>query len=89
MLIGLAAHPDEQRVITREIEATPGVDTVLELLTMRLGPEEMIVAAKVAFADDISADEAEDLADDVDRRLRERMPVIRHVFLDPTQLTRA
>lgn len=88
MLIGRAADPDEQRVITQEIEATPGVDKVVELLTMHLGPEELIVAAKVAFTDDISADEAEDLADGLDRRLRERLPLIRHVFLDPTQLPR-
>jgi cation diffusion facilitator family transporter len=87
MLIGHAADPDEQRLITREIESTPGVDTVIELLTMHLGPEELIVAAKVAFTDDISADEAEDLADGLDRRLRERLPIIRHVFLDPTQLS--
>jgi divalent metal cation (Fe/Co/Zn/Cd) transporter len=88
MLIGRAADPDEQRVITREIEATPGVDRVLDLLTMHLGPDELIVAAKVAFCDHISADDAEDLADGLDRRLRERVPTIGHVFLDPTQLSR-
>jgi cation diffusion facilitator family transporter len=87
MLIGQAAQPEEQRVITREIEATPGIEKVLDLLTMQLGPEDLIVGAKVAFTDDISADHAEDLADDVDRRLRERLPVVRHVFLDPTQLS--
>jgi cation diffusion facilitator family transporter len=86
MLIGRAAQPEEQRAITKEIEATPGIDRVLDLLTMQLGPEDLIVGAKVAFTDDISADHAEDLADDVDRRLRERLPVVRHVFLDPTQL---
>lgn len=86
LLIGQAAEPEEQHVITREIEATPGIDRVLDLLTMQLGPEDLIVGAKVAFTDDISADHAEDLADDVDRRLRERLPTVRHVFLDPTQL---
>jgi cation diffusion facilitator family transporter len=85
MLIGQAAEPEAQRVITEEIEATPGIDRVLDLLTMQLGPEDLIVGAKVAFTDDISADRAEDLADDVDRRLRERLPTVRHVFLDPTQ----
>jgi cation diffusion facilitator family transporter len=89
MLIGQAAEPEEQRIITKEIEATPGIDKVLDLLTMQLGPEDLIVGAKVAFTDDISADHAEDLADDVDRRLRERLPVVRHVFLDPTQLSRS
>jgi cation diffusion facilitator family transporter len=87
MLIGQAAEPEAQRVITREIQSTPGIDKVIDLLTMHLGPEDIIVGAKVAFTDDISADEAEDLADDVDRRLRERLPAIRHVFLDPTQLS--
>ena len=87
MLIGQAAQPEEQRAITREIEATPGIEKVLDLLTMQLGPEDLIVGAKVAFTDDISADHAEDLADDVDRRLRELLPVVRHVFLDPTQLS--
>ena len=88
MLIGQAAEPEVRRAISREIEVTSGVDKVVELLTMQLGPEELIVAAKVAFSDDISADDAEDLADDVDRRLRERLPIVRHVFLDPTQLSR-
>jgi cation diffusion facilitator family transporter len=85
LLIGQAADPEQRQVITREIEAAPGVDAVLELLTMQLGPDELIVAAKVAFTDDISADEAEDVADDIDRNLRVRLPAIRHVFLDPTQ----
>jgi cation diffusion facilitator family transporter len=87
MLIGQAAEPEAQRIITKEIEETPGIEKVLDLLTMQLGPEDLIVGAKVAFTDDISADHAEDLADDVDRRLRERLPIVRHVFLDPTQLS--
>jgi cation diffusion facilitator family transporter len=89
LLIGQAAQPEEQHIIATEIEATPGIDRVLELLTMQLGPEDLIVGAKVAFTDGISADHAEDLADDIDRRLRERLPVVRHVFLDPTQLSRS
>lgn len=85
MLIGQAADSEQRDAITSEIEAAPGIDTVVELLTMQLGPEALIVAAKVAFTDDISADEAEDVADEIDKRLRERLPIIHHVFLDPTQ----
>jgi hypothetical protein len=47
------------------------------------------VAARVAFSDDISADRAEDIADDVDRRLTGRLPLTPHVFLDPTQAPHA
>ena len=84
-LIGRAADPRELRAIQEEIEQTPGVDELLELLTMYLGPEHLIVAARVAFSDDISADRAEDAAGDIDKRLADRLPMVPHVFLDPTQ----
>src|SRR5690606_35324224 len=87
LLIGRAADPATQREIRAEILGAPGVTGLEELLTMHFGPEQLPVAAKVHFADDISADEAEDIAGEIDRRLRERIPVVRHVFLDPTQRT--
>ena len=34
----------------------------------------------------IAADQAEDVADEVDRRLVGRLPLVPHVFLDPTQV---
>ena len=84
-LIGRAAGPRELELIRDEIESAPGVDALLDLRTMHIGPDHLIVAARVAFSDDISADRAEDVADDVDRRLADRLPLIPHVFLDPTQ----
>ena len=86
LLIGQAADADQLRLIRSEIEATDGISRLLELLTMRLGPDSLIVAARVAFDDGISADQAEDLSDGIDARLAERLPVQAHVFLDPTQL---
>jgi cation diffusion facilitator family transporter len=84
-LIGRAAAPAELAVIRAEIENAPGVDALLDLRTMHLGPDHLIVAARVAFDDGISADRAEDVADEVDRRLARRLPLVPHVFLDPTQ----
>jgi cation diffusion facilitator family transporter len=84
-LIGRAADPKELKLIRDEIENAPGVDALLDLRTMHVGPDHLIVAAQVAFSDEISADRAEDVADDVDRRLADRLPLIPHVFLDPTQ----
>lgn len=85
LLIGQSADPAAQRRIRAEITGAPGVTGVEELLTMHFGPEQILVAAKVHFSDAISADEAEDVAGLIDRRLRERLPAVRHVFLDPTQ----
>jgi cation diffusion facilitator family transporter len=84
-LIGRAAAPKELAAIRAEIENAPGVDALLDLRTMHLGPDYLIVAARVAFDDGISADQAEDVADEIDHRLVGRLPQVSHVFLDPTQ----
>lgn len=84
-LIGRAAAPRDLDTIRAEIENTPGVDKLFDLRTMYLGPEHLIVAAEVAFSDEISADRAEDVSDHIDKRLADRLPVNPHVFLDPTQ----
>jgi divalent metal cation (Fe/Co/Zn/Cd) transporter len=52
---------------------------------MHMGPDSLIVAARVALDDELDADEAEDLADELDRRLSEKLPLQSHVFIDPTQ----
>jgi cation diffusion facilitator family transporter len=85
LLIGESADPRMLRLIRDEICGTPGIDTMLDLLTMHLGPDHLIVAARVALDDEISADRAEDLADEIDNRLAEKLPVTPHVFIDPTQ----
>ncbi len=85
LLIGQAVAPETQREIRVEIASAYGVTGVGELFTMHFGPEQVLVAAKVHFSDSISADEAEDIAGEVERRLRDRLPIVRHVFLDPTQ----
>lgn len=85
LLIGRAADPEQQRAIRSEIEKTPGVDRLLDLRTMHLGPDSLIVAARVALNDGMNAAQAEDLADDIDRRLSGRLSATPHVFVDPTQ----
>jgi cation diffusion facilitator family transporter len=88
LLIGRAASPEMERLIRSEIESAPGVDALLELQTMHMGPDSLIVGARVALKDELGADEAEDLADELDRRLSEKLPLQPHVFIDPTQTRR-
>lgn len=83
-LIGRAVDEDVQRAIAEEIEGTDGIDGLQELLTMRLGPDEVLVAARVDLVPGGSGDEFERIADDVDARIQEKLPQVRHVFLDPT-----
>jgi divalent metal cation (Fe/Co/Zn/Cd) transporter len=56
---------------------------------MHLGPDRLIVGARVDLSDDVSADQAEALADRIARRLAEKLPVTPHVFVDPTSRNEA
>jgi cation diffusion facilitator family transporter len=83
-LIGQSVSEELRTGIREEIEDAPGVDEVVEVLTMRLAPDEVLVAARVDLDDTASGGDLEVHADEVDRRVRERFPEVRHVFLDPT-----
>ncbi|MGY0024187.1 cation diffusion facilitator family transporter [Streptomyces sp. cg35] len=60
------------------------VEAVLELTTLVQGPREALVAAKVDFRDASTAAQIEWACEDAARRLRERFPAVRRVYLDPT-----
>ncbi|MFD1947231.1 cation diffusion facilitator family transporter [Nocardioides aestuarii] len=83
-LIGKAADSDLLDGVRREIGATDGIRGVLELMTMQLGPDEVLLAARVDVEPDRGGDDLELVADEVERRVREAHPSVRHVFVDPT-----
>jgi cation diffusion facilitator family transporter len=92
LLIGEGATPAERRAIAEIIEAHPAVDRLLELLTMALSPDRLLVAARIDLADGLTADEIERASSEIDRELRERIPTVWQVFLDATprgEVTRA
>ena len=57
---------------------------MLELLTMYLGPTDLLVAVRLDLRDDLNAREVEELSNLVDRELREVDPTVSQVFLDAT-----
>lgn len=84
LLIGQSAPEGLTERIREEIAAMPEVENVVELLTMMLGPGEILVAARVDFVDDTTGAGLERAADRVERTLKERFPPVAQVFLDPT-----
>jgi cation diffusion facilitator family transporter len=83
-LIGEALPESAQEAIRTTIIESPGIDSLVELLTMRMSPDEVLVAARVDLDDNATVDELEQSAEEVERRVREAHPEVRHVFLDPT-----
>lgn len=84
LLLGVGADPEERETIRASIAAHGEIRDVTELLTMYLGPESLLVTARVDLRDDLDADDIEALADRIDRDLREAVPGVTEVFIDPT-----
>lgn len=85
LLVGRSVPERLRGEITEELAGLPAVRRIDTLLTMQLGPSDVLVAAKVDFDDDASGATIEDAADQAERRLTARYPQIRYVFLDPTR----
>ncbi|MDG4826385.1 cation diffusion facilitator family transporter [Asanoa sp. WMMD1127] len=85
LLVGRAVPRRLHVRLRQELAAVPTVDRVDQLLTMQLGPEDVLVAAKVDFADDATGADIEAAADAAEERLTSIYPSIRYVFLDPTR----
>jgi cation diffusion facilitator family transporter len=85
MLIGESVDGETEREILRRLEEVDGLERVEQLLTMHLGPQEVLVAARIDVASDVDGDGVEHLAEKADAYLREKVPDVRHVFLDPTR----
>jgi cation diffusion facilitator family transporter len=84
LLIGRAADPRLQERMLQELQSLGGVVDVPELITSVLGPEELLVAARVRFTPECSADDIARIADEAERRFLAVHPGVREVFLDPT-----
>jgi cation diffusion facilitator family transporter len=85
LLIGSAALPEERDAIERTIEEYDEVESVEELLTLVLGPNAIMVAARIDLRDNVDAERVERTSTEIDKRLREVVPDVTEVFLDPTQ----
>ena len=84
LLLGEAAHPEERDQIRDSIRAHDEVDEVVELLTMALGPNNLLVTARLDLSDGTTADRVEELCREIDAELRQKIPGVKQVFLDPT-----
>ncbi|MFI1310483.1 cation diffusion facilitator family transporter [Streptomyces albidoflavus] len=84
LLLGRPLPAPVREAIHAELLAVDQVHSVLELTTLMQGPDEALAAAKIDFRDTATAAEIEWACERAERRLRERFPQIRRVYLDPT-----
>ncbi|GAA0597609.1 cation diffusion facilitator family transporter [Kutzneria viridogrisea] len=82
LLIGEGATPQELDTIVAELEAGK-VDRVIHIRTQYLGPDELLVAAKVALVGAPTIAEVAQAIDDAELRVRAKVPSARLIYLEP------
>ncbi len=88
LLIGEAADPELRLDIQHLVGQHAEVDAVLELLTMQLSPDEVLVAMRIDFVDGLDSQRIERVSTEIEQELTENLPTVRHVFLDATTSTK-
>jgi cation diffusion facilitator family transporter len=83
LLIGESASADQQRAILGALEETPGVRRLINMRTLHLGPDELLVAAKLELAEALTVREVADAIDAAEGRVRSAVPIARVIYLEP------
>ncbi|MBO0823220.1 MAG: cation diffusion facilitator family transporter [Actinobacteria bacterium] len=83
LLIGESASPGMQAAIVAAIESGPDAQRVIHLRTLHIGPDTLLVAAKIAVRRDDTASGVAASIDAAERRVRAAVPIAALIFLEP------
>jgi cation diffusion facilitator family transporter len=83
LLIGEAASEADIEAVTRAINDSPHTRRLINLRSEHIGPEELLVAAKIEFEHDLSVPQLADAIDEVERDIRTAVPSARRLFVEP------
>lgn len=83
LLIGESANTEVERAIVAALEDGPEVERVIHLRTLHLGPETLLVAAKIAVSREQSVAAVVAGIDVAERRVRAAVPIAELIYLEP------
>ncbi|MBW5486411.1 cation diffusion facilitator family transporter [Streptomyces bambusae] len=83
LLLGEAAGTEEVEKIKAAVVDGETVTGLIHMRTLHLGPEELLVAAKVAVQHDDTATQVARAIDAAEARIREAVPIARVIYLEP------
>jgi cation diffusion facilitator family transporter len=81
LLLGESATKDDVERIRAAIESDGG--RIIHLKTLHLGPEELLVAAKIAVSRSATGEQIATAIDDCEARIRAAVPIARVIYLEP------
>ncbi|HEV7949875.1 MAG TPA: cation diffusion facilitator family transporter [Glaciihabitans sp.] len=83
LLVGEGASAVDTTAIRNAINAHPDVEALIHMKTLYLGPEELMVAAKVAFASSARLTDVAHSINSLEASVREVVPVARVIYIEP------
>jgi cation diffusion facilitator family transporter len=83
LLVGEGASVKDNDAIRDAINAHPEVESLIHMKTLYLGPDEMLVGAKVAFAPKERMTDIAESIDEVETAIREAVPAARVIYIEP------
>jgi len=84
LLVGESASRSSRSKIRAAALSIPEVETVEQLLTMHLGPEEILVNMDLGLESGLSGEEVEAVIERVEERIRTGEPFATRIFIEPT-----
>ena len=83
LLIGEAATIEDREAIRQSLSQTPSVERVIHMRTQHFGPDQLLVALKLQFETGLTTEGIADGINDAARRIRERVPAAKLIFIEP------
>lgn len=83
LLIGESAEPEVEEQIRTALTESADVTRIIHLRTVHLGPEDLLVAAKLEFNAALDAPQLCARIDDAERAVRSTVPMVRLMFIEP------
>ena len=83
LLVGESATPEKTAKIRGALEQTPGVERIIHLKTLYLGPDELLVVAKIAISGSGTAQQLADGIDAAERNVRAVLTTPATIYLEP------
>jgi len=83
LLIGESASKVDQEAIAEALTAGDRVQRIIHLRTLYFGPEELMVAAKLGFAANLTVAELADAVDAAEASVRARVPSVGLIYIEP------
>jgi cation diffusion facilitator family transporter len=86
LLVGERTERGRIRRVRQILENDPAVEAVGDVLTMQLGPEEVLLTVDIRFKRDLEVPDLESAIDRLEAKIRQAEPSIKRIFIEADSL---